>query len=170
MKKSFFHHRMFDMPNYMTRKTHERLSERLKYLTQVESIELSKEIAVAREKGDLRENAEYEMAKHKQALVMVEIGDLKIKLADAQFIDGLKVPGDRVSIGTIVHIKDLTENKEIKYTILGPDDSDAENGIISFQSPVARGLIAKTAGEETVVSLPGGTRKFKIISIEPFKP
>jgi transcription elongation factor GreA len=153
----------------MTRKTYDRLGERLKHLTQVESIEISKEIAVAREKGDLRENAEYEMAKHKQVLIMTEIGDLKQKLADVQFIDGLKVPGDRVSLGTIIRIKDLAENKEMKYTILGPDDSDAENGIISFQSPVARGLIAKMAGEEILVSLPGGTKKFKIISIEPFK-
>lgn len=157
------------MPNYMTKKTYERLSVRLKHLLQVESIELSKEIATAREKGDLRENAEYEMAKHKQSLVMTEIEDLKHKLADVQFIEGLRVPGDRVSLGTIIQIKDLSNSDEVTYTILGSDDSDADNGIISFQSPVARGLIGKQAGEEVTVALPTSSKKFKILSIKPYQ-
>lgn len=157
------------MPNYMTKKTHERLSKRLQHLSQVESIELSKEIATAREKGDLRENAEYEMAKHKQALVMTEIEDLKHKLADVQFIEGLRVPGDRISLGTVIQIKDLSNKDESSYTILGPDDSDADNGIISFQSPLAKGLIGKQAGEEVDVKLPAGSKKFKILSVKAYQ-
>jgi transcription elongation factor GreA len=157
------------MPNYMTKKTHERLSTRLKRLAQVETFELSKEIATAREKGDLRENAEYEMAKHKQALVMTEIEDLKHKLTDVQFIEGLRVPGDRISLGTVIQIKDLSNKHETSYTILGPDDSDADNGIISFQSPLAKGLIGKQAGEEVDVNLPAGSKKFKILSVKAYQ-
>lgn len=157
------------MPNYMTRKTYDRLHARLRHLTQVESLALSKEIAVAREKGDLRENAEYEMAKHKQGLVMTEIVELKGKLVDVQFIEELRVPGDRVSVGTTIQLKDLSKGEELTYTILGPEDSDADNGCISFQSPLARGLIGKLAGEEAEVNSPGGTKRFKIVSIKPFK-
>lgn len=157
------------MPNYMMRKTHERLCERLRRLSQVETIEISKEIGIAREKGDLRENAEYEMAKQKQALIMSEIGDLKLKLADVQFIDDLRVPGDRVSLGTVIKIKDLTDGVENHYAILGSDDSDADNGMISFQSPLARGLIGKLAGEKVEIQLPGGSKKFQIVSIVPYK-
>ena len=157
------------MPNYMTQKTHERLSIRLKHLAQVECIELSKEIATAREKGDLRENAEYEMAKHKQALVLTEIADLKHKLADVQFIEGLRVPGDRVSLGTVIQIKDLSNKDKTSYTILGSDDSDADNGIISFQSPLAKGLIGKQVGEEVDVNLPAGSKKFKILSVKAYQ-
>ncbi len=157
------------MPNYMTKKTHQKLHERLEHLSQVESIELSKEIAVAREKGDLRENAEYEMAKQKQALVMTEIGNIKEILMSVQFIEDLRVPGDRVSIGTIIHLKDLSTKEETTYTILGPEDSDADNGIISFQSPLAKGLIGKQAGEEAIINLPGSSKKFKLLSVKPYK-
>lgn len=157
------------MPHYMTRKTHQRISERLQRLMQVESIALSKEIATAREKGDLRENAEYEMAKHKQALVMQEISELKEILMDVQFINDLRVPGDRVSLATTIKIKDLASGEEHTYDILGSEDSDADNGIISFQSPLAKGLIGKPSGEEVWVSLPGGSKKFKILSIKPYK-
>ncbi|MBI1883073.1 MAG: transcription elongation factor GreA [Chlamydiae bacterium] len=157
------------MPNYMTKKTYERLQARLKHLAQVETFELSKEIAVAREKGDLRENAEYEMAKHKQALVMTEIGELKGKLVDFQFIEDLRVPGDRVSLGTVIQLKDVGTGEEFSYTILGPEDSDADNGTISFQSPLAKGLIGQKAGQEVTVSLPGGSKKIKILSVKPYK-
>ena len=158
------------MANYMTKKTYERLSARLKHLIQVESIELSKEIAVAREKGDLRENAEYDMAKHKQSLVQIEIGELKEALINVQYIDDLKVPGDRISLATTVKVKDMADNKVLTYAILGPHDSDAENGCISFQSPIARGLIGQKAGDEVTVPLPAGPRKFKILAVEPYKP
>lgn len=157
------------MPNYMTKKTYDRLHLRLKHLSQVESIALSKEIAVAREKGDLRENAEYEMAKQKQSLVMTEIGELKGKLIDVQFIEDLNVPGNRVSIATTVELRNLSDSETLVYTILGSEDSDVENGLISFQSPLARGLIGKQAGEEITVDLPGGAKRFKIVSIKPFK-
>ncbi|MBI3266615.1 MAG: transcription elongation factor GreA [Chlamydiae bacterium] len=153
----------------MTKKTYERLQARLKHLAQVETFELSKEIAVAREKGDLRENAEYEMAKHKQALVMTEIGELKGKLVDFQFIEDLRVPGDRVSLGTVIQLKDVGTGEEFSYTILGPEDSDADNGTISFQSPLAKGLIGQKAGQEVTVSLPGGSKKIKILSVKPYK-
>ncbi|MBI1870591.1 MAG: transcription elongation factor GreA [Chlamydiae bacterium] len=156
------------MPNYMTKKTHEKLHERLRYLTRVESVELSKEIAIAREKGDLKENAEYEMAKQKQALVMTEIGELKQKLVDVQFIEDLRVPGDRVSIGTVVQIKNETDQEDYTYTILGVEDSDADNGIISFQSPIARGLMGQTTQQQVEVKLPSGTKKIKIISVKPY--
>lgn len=158
------------MSNYMMRKTHQRILERLRHLSQVESIALSKEIATAREKGDLRENAEYEMAKHKQGLVMKEIAELKEILTHVQFIDDLKVPGDRVSLATTIRIKDLASGEEYSYSILGSEDSDADNGIISFQSPLAKGLIGKQPEEEVMVPLPGGSKKFKILSIKPYKP
>lgn len=157
------------MPNFMTRKTHDRLLERLKKSKSTESRKVSQEIGEARALGDLRENAEYEAAKHKQNLLMAEIRSLEGKLADCQIIEELPIAGQLVSIGTVIGLEDLESRKREVYTILGSDDVDVENHVISYLSPLAKGLIGKKVGEEVEVVLPESSKRVKILSIQKYK-
>lgn len=152
----------------MTKKTRERLMQRLKKLKAVERQKVAREIGTAREMGDLRENAEYEAAKHKQELIMAEVRNLETKLSESQIIEELPITGEIVSIGTMVEFEDLGEGKCEQYTILGADDTDVENNRISYLSPLAKGLIGKSPGQEVVIALPESTRSVRIISIKKF--
>ncbi|MDP3980475.1 MAG: transcription elongation factor GreA [Chlamydiota bacterium] len=153
------------MPNFMTRKTRDRLLERLRNLKSVESIKISKEIGVAREMGDLRENAEYDAAKNKQVLIVAEIRSLEAKLSETQLIEELPITAEIVSIGTVVELEDINGKNRETFTILGADDTDLENHCISYLSPLAKGIIGKASGEEVKVILPESTRDVRIISI-----
>src|SRR5687768_8450508 len=127
---------------------------------------ISRDIGVAREHGDLSENAEYHAAKERQGLVEARIKDIEDKLARAEVIDPSKLSGDRVRFGAIVTLTNLDTEEETRYQIVGADEADINHGLISVSAPLARALIGKTLGDEVVVKLPAGTRRYEIGGVE----
>jgi transcription elongation factor GreA len=127
---------------------------------------ISREIGIAREHGDLKENAEYHAAKERQGLVEARIKDIEDKLSRAEVIDPSKLSGDRVRFGAVVLLTNLDTDEESTYQIVGADEADLKNGTISVSAPLSRALIGKSTGDEVLVTLPGGTRRYEIGSIE----
>jgi transcription elongation factor GreA len=127
---------------------------------------ISREIGIAREHGDLKENAEYHAAKERQGLVEARIKDIEDKLSRAEVIDPAKLSGDRVRFGAVVVLTNLDTNEENTYQIVGADEADLKHGTISVSAPLSRALIGKSTGDEVVVNLPGGTRRYEVSSIE----
>ncbi len=127
---------------------------------------ISREIGTAREHGDLKENAEYHAAKERQGLVEARIKDIEDKLARAEIIDPTKLSGDRVRFGATIMVLNLDTDEESTYQIVGADEADLKNGTISVSAPLARAMIGKSTGDEVVVNLPGGKRRYEIGSIE----
>jgi transcription elongation factor GreA len=127
---------------------------------------ISREIGVAREHGDLKENAEYHAAKERQGLVEARIKDIEDKLARAEVIDPSKLSGDRVRFGATVTVTNLDTDEAQTFRIVGADEADVNSGTISISAPLARALIGKSIGDEIVVNLPGGTRRYEIGGVE----
>ena len=127
---------------------------------------ISRAIGTAREHGDLKENAEYHAAKEQQGLVEARIKDIEDKLSRAEVIDPTRLSGDKVRFGAIVLLTNLDTDEENTYQIVGADEADLKNGTISVSAPLSRALIGKSTGDEVVVTLPGGTRRYEIGSIE----
>ena len=128
---------------------------------------ISATISVAREHGDLRENAEYHAAKEQQGLAEARIRDIEGKLSNAQIIEigDLSSP-EKVVFGATVHLLDIGGSSEVHYQIVGEDEANIKNGLLSVNSPIARALIGKEAGDTVEVSAPGGQRSYEIIKIE----
>jgi transcription elongation factor GreA len=126
---------------------------------------ISREIGIAREHGDLSENAEYHAAKERQGLVEARLKDIEDKLARAEVIDPTKLSGDRVRFGATVMLTNLDSDEESTYQIVGADEADINHGLISISAPLARALIGKSIGDEVVVQLPAGTRRYEIGNI-----
>jgi transcription elongation factor GreA len=152
----------------MTRKSYEKLSAEARRLKEVEVPRVSKEKLEAAAQGDLRENAGYEAARDRLNLINARINQIAEQLTGTQFIEDLKIPANVVTIGTRVKLLDLDETQEVEYCILGPADADVGNKIISFQSPLARAMIAKKISEEFSAVTPGGERNFRILAIERY--
>jgi transcription elongation factor GreA len=127
---------------------------------------ISREIGVAREHGDLKENAEYHAAKDRQGMVEAQIKDIEDKLARAEIIDPSKLSGDRVRFGATVKVTNLDTDEETTYQIVGADEADINSGMISVSAPLARALIGKSVGDEVVVNLPAGKRRYEIAEID----
>jgi transcription elongation factor GreA len=127
---------------------------------------ISKEIEVAREHGDLRENAEYHAAKERQGMVEAQIKDIEDKLSRAEVIDPTKLSGSRVRFGATVQLLNSDTDETTTYQIVGADESDIENGLISISAPLSRALIGKEVGDEVKVQLPGGVRNYEIVDVE----
>jgi transcription elongation factor GreA len=127
---------------------------------------ISREIGVAREHGDLKENAEYHAAKERQGMVEARIKDIEDKLARAEIIDPTKLSGDRVRFGATVKVTNLDTDEETSYQIVGADEADINAGTISISAPLARALIGKSIGDEVVINLPAGKRRYEIAEIE----
>jgi transcription elongation factor GreA len=145
----------------------DRLRKELENLERRERHDVIKAIEVAREHGDLKENAEYHAAKERQGHIEGRILELKDKLSRAEVIDCSEVDCSRAVFGTVVTMLDLDEDVEVSYQLLGPEESDVEKGIISIQSPLGRAILGKEIGDETKVVTPGGVREFEIMSITP---
>lgn len=150
---------------YLTRAGHKKLLDDIETLKGMKQ-QLSQDIAEAREKGDLKENAEYHSAKEKLAEVMNRIATIENKLDHVKLIDELKTPPGTVAIGVKVTLQD-EDGEEFAYTFVGEDESDPSEGKISVFSPLAQGLLGKKIGEEAKVSLPAGVRVFKVLKTEP---
>ena len=148
----------------MTPEGHAALAAELAAL-KAERPKISQEIGVAREHGDLKENAEYHAAKEKQGLNEARIAEIEDKLARAEVIDPSTLSGDRVKFGAIVELEDMDNGKVVTYRLVGPDESDIKEGKISITSPVARALVGKEVGDEVRVQAPGGVRNYEVSDV-----
>jgi transcription elongation factor GreA len=149
----------------MTAEGHAALKEELTRLKGVERIQISREIGVAREHGDLRENAEYHAAKEKQGMIEARIAEIEDRIARADVIDTSRMKGDRVAFGAWVTLADADNEAEVTYRIVGADEANLDQGTISVTSPMARALINHEAGDEVKVKAPGGVRTYEIVSV-----
>ncbi|PAF52654.1 transcription elongation factor GreA [Helicobacter sp. 13S00477-4] len=149
----------------MSQYGYEKLCAELKNLKEIERPNIVKEIDIARQHGDLKENAEYHAAKEKQLFIEARINDLSETLNNAQVIDPATLPHNKVSFGSTVKILNLENDKEFIYTIVGSVESNPANGLISFGSPIAKSLIGKMKGDEITIKLPGGESDFEILEI-----
>ena len=149
----------------MTTEGHARLMAELKRLKEIERPKISLEIGVAREHGDLKENAEYHAAREKQSHIEGRIIELEDKLSRADVIDTAKLSGEVVRFGARVKLVDVESEKTTEYRIVGPDEADIQQGTISVSSPMARALIGKRAGDEVQVKAPAGLRSYEIEAV-----
>ncbi len=151
--------------NYLTPEGKKQLEEKLHYLKTVKRPEVVKKIGIAREYGDLSENAEYDAAKEEQAILESQIADIESTLLNAVIIKKSNIDTSKVSIGTKVKLYDLEFDEEVEYKIIGSDESDPKNGIISNVSPVGSALLGHKVDDIVSVKTPNGEIKFKILSI-----
>jgi transcription elongation factor GreA len=143
----------------------QKLKAELKRLKE-ERPRIARDIEVAREHGDLSENAEYHAAKDRQGMIEAMIKDVEDKLSRAEVIDPSKLSGDRVKFGANVTLTNLDTDEEAKYQIVGADEADIDRGMISVSSPLARALIGRSQGDEVTVKLPGGVRRYEVSGVE----
>ncbi len=143
------------------------LKAELSNLERVERHVVVKAIEIAREHGDLKENAEYHAAKERQGMIEGRIMDLKDKLGRAEVIDCMKVACNRAVFGTIVDLLDMDTDEEVSYQLLGSEEADVKKGSISVFSPLGKSILGKEVGDDVLTRTPGGTREFEVISIRP---
>lgn len=139
-----------------------KLEEELKRLTFTERPSVIKAIEEARSHGDISENAEYEAAKERQGMIEARIADIQGQLAGAEVVDVSTIKSDKVVFGATVVLFDVDTEEEVTYQIVGVDESDVKQGMISIMSPLARSLIGKSAGDAVQVRSPKGDREFEI--------
>ena len=144
----------------------EKLRAELQYLKTVERPNVIAAIAEARSHGDLSENAEYDAAKEKQAFVEGRIKEVEGKLSSAQIIDPKLLDADgRCVFGATIDLEDQDSGDQVTYQIVGEDEADIKEGKISINSPIARALIGKFAGDVAQVQAPGGLREYEILDV-----
>ena len=150
----------------LTARGAEQLRNELKRL-KTERPQISAAIGVAREHGDLKENAEYHAAKEQQGLAEARIRDIEAKLSNAQIIEVSKLnAGGKVVFGATVQLVEVDEGIDKRYQIVGEDEADIKEGRVSISSPVARAMIGKLEGDIVEVSTPGGQQAYEIIAVE----
>ena len=151
----------------MTAKGAEMLRKELTQLKSVTRPKIIQALAEAREHGDLKENAEYHAAREQQSFCEGRIQDIEGKLSNAQVIDVTKMPNNgKVIFGTTVTILNLQSDEETTYKIVGDDEADIKNNLISVNSPIARGLIGKEIDDVVNIKTPSGTVEFEISAVE----
>ncbi len=150
---------------YVTKETLEVMKEELHKLRAVDRPAASRAIAEAREKGDLRENAEYDAAKEAQGLLEAKIAQLEGALANVRIIDETTIDTGKVSILTKVTMTNLKTKKKVTYQLVSENEADLKLGKISVSSPIGKGLLGKQVGETAEVNAPAGVIKFKIEDI-----
>ena len=139
------------------------IKERLAKLKFEERPKISESIAEARAHGDLKENAEYHAAKELQGLVEAKIAEIESSLANAQVIDGKEIPETgRVIFGSTIELFDFENDKSVTYKIVGNLESNPELGLISIDTPIARGLLGKYVGDEVTISTPAGSISYEV--------
>ena len=149
----------------MTKEGYESLIQEVKRLKEVERPKIVKEIGIAREHGDLSENAEYHAAKEKQSLIEGRIKDLENKLAGAQLLDTSKATPGTVVFGATVCLEDQDTDETVTYRIVGADEADIKQKKISINSPIARALIGHKVNDSVEVIVPSGTKEFTILDV-----
>ncbi|MBC8487598.1 MAG: transcription elongation factor GreA [Bacteroidetes bacterium] len=151
--------------NYYTKEGLQNLKDELEQLIRVERPAISKQIAEARDKGDLSENAEYAAAKDTQGLLELKIAKLHELIRSARIFDESKLDTSKVLLLSTIKIKNLKNGIEMTYTLVPEQEADFKSGKISVTSPIARGLLGKQVGETAEIKVPAGIITFKIIEI-----
>jgi transcription elongation factor GreA len=151
--------------SYITEEGLAKLKKELEHLVSVERPAISLQIAEARDKGDLSENAEYDAAKESQGMLEMKIARLEDLIANARIIDESKIDTTKVQILNKVKIKNTRNNKLVEYTLVSESESDIKNGKISVTAPIARGLLGKKVGDVVDIQVPSGLMSFEIVEI-----
>lgn len=152
--------------NYVTAETFERLRTELQHLKAVDRPAASHAIAEAREKGDLKENAEYDAAKEAQGMLEAKIKHLEGVIANARILDEKNIDTSKVSILTNVTLTNLNTKKKVTYKIVSENEADLKQGKISVTSPIGKALLGKVVGETVDVQVPAGVLKFQVERID----
>jgi len=150
---------------YYTEEGYKKLKEELEHLEHVERPRVTTEIADARDKGDLSENAEYHAAKEEQSLLEFKIAKLKNVVANARVIDESQLDLSKVLALSTVKIKNTANKMEFNYTLVADSESDFKTGKISVNSPIGKGLLGKSVGDIAEIQAPNGVMKFEILEI-----
>lgn len=150
---------------YYTEEGLQKLKDELQQLRTVERKNVIRQIAEARDKGDLSENAEYDAAKEAQGILEIKIAKLEEIVANARVVDSSKLDISKVSILTSVKIKNLKNNMEMKYTIVAENEADLKSGKISIDSPIGKGLVGKSVGDKVDITVPAGVIPFQVMEI-----
>lgn len=151
--------------SYFTKEGLQRLKDEVHQLETVERPKISQQIAEARDKGDLSENAEYDAAKEAQGLLEAKISKLKNTLANARLIDDSKIDNTKVYILSTVKIRNTKNNAEVTYTLVAENEANLAEKKISIDSPIGKGLLGKSVGDIAEVQVPAGTIPFEILEI-----
>jgi transcription elongation factor GreA len=151
--------------SYMTEEGLANLKKELEQLLTVDRPAISQQIAEARDKGDLSENAEYDAAKEAQGLLEMKIAKLEDLVANARIIDESKIDTSSVQILNKVKIKNTKNNKLVEYTLVSESESDIKSGKISVATPIAKGLLGKKVGDVVDIKVPSGLLSFEILEI-----
>lgn len=151
--------------NYVTKEGLEKMKQELEYLIKVERKKVSQQIAEAREKGDLSENAEYDAAKEAQAMLEQKIAELQQKIMNSKIIDSSNVDIDKVGMMNKVELTNLKTNSKVVYTIVPDSEVNIKEGKISVKTPIASALLGKKVGDIVDVNTPGGLVQFRIENI-----
>jgi transcription elongation factor GreA len=153
--------------SYVTEEGLKKMQEELNNLKNVERPRITQDIADARDKGDLSENAEYDAAKEAQGLLEMRIAKLQDTLRNSRIIDESKLDFSTVQILSKVKIKNLNNNAQMEYAIVSEAEADLKSGKISITTPIAKGLMGKKVGDKLEVEVPSGIMKFEILEINP---
>ncbi|MBW2432138.1 MAG: transcription elongation factor GreA [Deltaproteobacteria bacterium] len=149
----------------VTKEGFEALKKELENLKKVARPQNIKAIEEARAHGDLSENAEYAAAKDRQGFIEGRINELEFKLANIDIIATDKLPKDRAVFGSKVVLENIETGEDVRYQLVGPDESDIENGRISVSSPLGRAIIGRKPGDELSLNVPGGRRTYELVEI-----
>lgn len=151
--------------SYYTEEGLRKLKDELAQLEQIERPRVSQEIADARDKGDLSENAEYHAAKEEQSLLEFKIAKLKNVVSNARILDDSQLDTSKILIHSVVKLKNTTNGMEFTYTLVADSETDVSNGKLSVKSPIGKGLLGKEVGEIAEINVPNGIMKFEVIEI-----
>ncbi|MEI7675659.1 MAG: transcription elongation factor GreA [Bacteroidales bacterium] len=151
--------------NYMTQEGYKKLLDDLNHLETVKRPEISRQIAEARDKGDLSENAEYDAAKEAQGLLEMKIGQMKEVVASARLLDESQLHTDTVQILNKVKIRNVTSNAEMKYMLVSETEANLKEGKLAVNTPIAKGLLGKKVGDVVEITVPSGVMSFEVIEI-----
>jgi len=151
--------------SYMTEEGYNKILAEINYLETVRRPEISAQIAEARDKGDLSENAEYDVAKDAQGMMEAKLAQLKSLIANVRLIDESQISTDTVQILNKVKIRNTKNNAVMTYTLVSDSEANLKEGKISVNTPIAQGLMGKKVGDKVEISVPSGVMSFEIISI-----
>lgn len=150
---------------YMTEDGYKKLVEEVNYLESVKRPEITKQIAEARDKGDLSENAEYDAAKEAQGILESKIAQLKELIANARLIDEDRIGTDTIQILNKVTIRNVKNNQTMQYTLVSESEANLKEGKIAVNTPIAKGLLGKKVGDQVDIQVPSGIMSFKVEDI-----
>ena len=151
--------------NYLTKETLAQMREELNKLKSVGRAEIARQIAEAREKGDLKENAEYDAAKEAQGILEMKISKLELIIANARLVDESGMDNSKVYILSKVKLKNHSNDSEMQLTLVAENEADLKLQKISVSSPIGKGLLGKSKGDIAEITTPGGVIKFEILEI-----